>query len=280
MVNVCPLCKRVLNEGEECGCISPGAAARQSARSKAFNVIAGTGASTAFFITVLFYTVSVFFNALSSGSSFMGVYGGLLGRLNAAAPLLAEDALLPQLILSLLGLAPSVLICAGLWVLFSESRKKAGSPAGTLRFIKIAVIAQFSLLFILAAVIETAMFTAFLNKKPEFLAPIEGITKGIRKVEALGAILAVIAAAGVLIFYFAGILKAVNTAVRSLYAGERRGSIPPWLIVMNYIFALINLTCAGFEIAGGNAAAAVSAVCAAAFLAGMAASLGAVRHRL
>ena len=280
MVNVCPMCKRVLNEGEECGCLFR-ARKREGGvqQSEAAKVITGMGASTAFFVITLLYTMSVFFNALSSGSSFLGLYGGATGRPGGFSDL-AGGSVLWQTGLMLLALTPSVLICVGLWNLCFGSRNQNAGLTGPLYLIKGAVIAQFSILFLLNLVVEAALVVSLSFIRGGGFALAGRLAGGLSQM-ILGTVIVLIAGITfLLVLYMIHILKAADVMIRSLQTGERWGDVPAPLIVMNYIFAALNLVSAGLDIRGGNAAAAASAICAAAFLAGMSASLSTLKRSL
>jgi hypothetical protein len=236
-----------------------------------------SGASTSFFVLVLLYTMSVFFFAFASGSSFTGIYGGLLGHPGGGGEL-AGGADIWQLVLILVSLAPSVVICAALWLLCFALRAQSGGAISYLNVIKAAVVVQFTLMFMLIAVIEAAVFVNFnfVNLSSYPLA--NRITSGMSQITLGFALFALLAAAGILGIYLINILRAADMAVRTLRTGERRGFVPMPLIILNSSFALLNLVCAGFDVSRGNTAAAVAAVCMAFFLIGLSLFLTVVRR--
>ncbi|MDR0325608.1 MAG: hypothetical protein LBI19_05905 [Oscillospiraceae bacterium] len=252
---------------------------QKAQRTNAAKVITGMGASTAFFVITLFYTMGVFFNALSSGASYFGLYSGFMGR-PAGITDLTGDAILLQAGLWLLALIPSILICAGLWTLCFRAREPNGSLNGPLFLIKGAVIAQFCLIFLLILVMQGALIASLSFINIERFALSGRLAAGLSQAVIGGVILLIAGMAAALVFYFINILKTVNMAISTLQTGQRWGDVPTPLIVMNYLFAAVNFISAGFEISRGNAASAVSAICTAAFLAGLSASLSAVRRGL
>ncbi|MCL1807644.1 MAG: hypothetical protein FWG31_08090 [Oscillospiraceae bacterium] len=280
MVKVCPLCKKVLNEGEECTCISSrkGTASNTSS-SKSVDAIIKTGASTSFFVITVFFTMSVFFTALSSGTSALGVYGAFIGNLGGAAELI-EGNYLVQTILHLVSLVPSICICAGLWMIFLGFRSSNTVKTSALTFIKGAVAAQFIITITLIAFILGTVVTAlsFISIEPFDLG--WRIAHGQRDAVLVLIVIAIIAAAVVMIKVLFNIIGVLDMAVKSLRSGKRYGDIPAFLIAINLIIAVLNFAAAIYEVTKGNAAAAVSGICAAAFLTGMAASLSVVKRRL
>jgi hypothetical protein len=246
-------------------------------KTKESGFIIGNGASTTFFVLILFYTMSVFFFAFASGSSFLGAYGGLLGHPGGGG-VLAGSSEVWQIILMLASLLPSILICAGLWLLCFAFRGKGEGAIGNLLLIKGAVAAQFVLIFALIAVIFAALFVNLnfvtINSYP--LA--DRLTDGMSQTVTVVVLFALLAAAALLVMYFLSILKAANMVIKTLRTGERRGFIPMPLIIMNCGFSLLNIVGAGFDVNRGNAAASAAAICMAAFLLGTAALLNVVRR--
>jgi hypothetical protein len=279
LVTVCPLCKKILDEGEVCGCTARRLDVKQKTqRTKAGKIITGAGGSTAFFVITLFFTMSVFFNALSSGSSFLGVYSSFLGR-PGGFTVLAEGggARLP---LFLAALFPSVVICAGLWKVFFNSRRMSGNLIVTLTVIKIAVILHFAFLFLLTAAILAALFLAFSFTNPENFAWGEELTAGLANIELSISFVGTVGVGALMAFYLHGVLKAVGMAADTLRTGERWGDVPPHLLTINRILACLGLVGTGIELYFKNGAAAASAVCMSAFLLCISASLDTVRREL
>ncbi|MCL2002814.1 MAG: hypothetical protein FWG72_02280 [Oscillospiraceae bacterium] len=245
--------------------------------TKETQFMVGAGASTSFFVLTLLYTMSVFFFAFASGSSFLGVYGGLMGHPGGGGGLAGAPGLL-QIVLILLSLIPSILICSGLWLLCFALRNQSGGAIGYLVLIKGAVIAQFALMFTLIAVIEAALFVSLPFVRLPSFPLAERITSGLSQIVSGFALFALLAAAGGLAIYLIFILRTLGMAIGTLRAGERRGFVPMPLILINSAFALLNLVCAGMDASRGNMAASAASVCAGFFLIGLAALLTVVRR--
>lgn len=245
--------------------------------TKESGFIAGNGASTAFFVLVLLYTMSVFFFAFASGSSFLGVYGGLMGHPGGGGGLAGGSGMW-QVVLMLISLVPSMLICAGLWLLCFAFRNNSGGAINHLLWIRGAVTAQFILIFALIAVVEAALFVNldFVTIGSYPLA--DRLAGGMSQLVTGILLFALPAAAALLAVYFVNILRAAGMVIRTLRTGERRGFIPMPLIIMNCCFSLLNLVNTGLNVSRGYAAAAAASICMAAFLLGMAAVLNAVRR--
>jgi hypothetical protein len=248
-------------------------------RSRPTKAIIKAGSSSAFYVMTLFYTMSVFFGALSSGSSFFTVYGNFLGRPDAISGLFDTDSLLRVAVL-VLALAPGIMICAGLWLLSAHFRKKTSNPGGLLSMIKAAVVLQFSMIFILIAVIGAAIFNSFQFVRINQFAWGAEFTRGLSTVTLTVAFFGMIGLAAAMTVYFICIIRVIRMVADTMAAGERIGDIPSVLIYINYILAAFNLISAGADVVHGNGAAAVSAVCMTAFLVVTGASLSSLRQEL
>jgi hypothetical protein len=249
-------------------------------RSRAGKTIVKMASSTSFLVITLFFTMSVIFSALSSGESFFGIYGGLLGN-PAGAAALAQGEYLPLAVLILLGIAPSMMICAGLWTFCLESRKKGGGlQAGSLNFIRGAVIAQFGLIFLLIIMVLSALFVSFSFVTLEPFSWGSLVAGGKRDLGLGFTMLAAAAIAAVMAVYMRGILITLRLTIDSLRTGARRGEVPLLLVIINYGLSAVSLIGAGFDISKGYAAAAVAGIFTAAFLLGLAASLSIMRKTL
>jgi hypothetical protein len=245
--------------------------------TKESGVVIKAGASTAFFALVLLYTMSVFFFAFASGESFFGLYGALLGHPGGGGVLMGGMGI-GRIILQLISLLPSILICAGLWLLCFSLRSKDSGSIRHLLLLKCAAALQFCLIFMLIAVVKAALFVNINIVTLQSYALADRIISGLSQPTVIIAFFALLAAAGALLAYALFIFKAIDMAVKTLRTGQRRGFVPMPLIILNSAFAAINLAGAGFDITRGNAAAAVAGICMAAFLLGMSAMLTVVRR--
>ena len=208
------------------------------------NVVKKLASSPLFLVAVIAYSAQILFsivNSAGTGAKVEMFLYQLLDRLGGNVPYEFYDIVdgisrigdIPYVLGTIIGLIPSFLICAGLWMTFASAKSRMfdGMKTSGLTMIKVLTILQLIGSCIAVAAIELLLFVAVIGIAATEYAPGAAIA-------ILVLLVLVVAASYTLqIVYFAKIIKSLNAAKNTILTGVPTAKASRFVAVWAFISA-------------------------------------------